>query len=268
MLIAGIDLLLVMEPGVVGLAEGEEMFGEPVAVEAAGDDIFGSFDAWILERGQGERIALPGEDGLEDGLAGDAGEIADDVVELNIHLGERLLEEADLIGGTTEEPVAMTEDRADGTNGFGRAKAGAQETDGMEILEPLAILDVRFTAGQIFAMPGVDQTDFQPGRFEDLEEGDPVNAGGFHGDGGDAGGFEPVAELEQGIGEGLEGTNGVGIRTGGNGDPDFASPDINAGGVGVKGGELDVDFFICLFFTSGHKLPLVKWQRRADSPQR
>jgi len=257
-LIAGGDLLLVMEPGVVGLAEGEEMFGEPVAVEAARDDISGSFDAWILEGGQCERIALTGEDGLKDGLAGDAGEIADDMVELNIHLGERLVEKADLIGGTTKEAVAMAQDGADGTNGFGRAKAAAQEADGMEILEPLAILDVGFAAGQIFAVPGVDQKDFQTGSLEDLEEGDPVNAGGFHGDGGDAGGFEPVAELEQGIGEGLELAHRVGIGIGGNGDPDFAGTDINAGGVGVEGGELDVDFFVCLFVARSHKLPLVQ----------
>ena len=125
MLVAGGDLMLVMEPSVVGLAEGEEMFWEPVAVETASDDIFGSFDVGIFEGGQGEGIALAGEDGLQDGLAGDAGEIADDVVELNIHLGERLVEEADLVGGTTEEAVAMAQNGADGTNGFGRAKAAA-----------------------------------------------------------------------------------------------------------------------------------------------
>jgi hypothetical protein len=125
-LIAGMDLLLVMAPGVVGLAEGKEMFWEPVAEEAAGDDISGDFDAWIFEGGQCERIALAGKDGLQDGLTGDAGKIADDVVELNIHLGERLVEEANLIGGTTQEAVAMAQDRADGTNGFGRAKAAAE----------------------------------------------------------------------------------------------------------------------------------------------
>jgi hypothetical protein len=26
----------------------------------------------------------------------------------------------------------------------------------------------------------------------------------------------------------------------------------------MEGGELDADFFICLFFASGHKLPLVQ----------
>jgi len=54
---------------------------------------------------------------------------------------------------------------------FGGPKAGAQQTDGVQILQPLAVTDVGFATGEIFAVAGIDQTDFQAGGFEDLEEG-------------------------------------------------------------------------------------------------
>ena len=260
LLIAGGDLPLIMLPGLEVLAQGEEMFGSPIALEAAGDGILGSFDAMIFEGGQLEGIALALQDGLDDGQAGDAGQIADDVLELNVHLGQGLVHEADLIGGTTDEAVAVTEERADDANNLRGAKAGVEQTHRVKILEPLTILDVGLATGEIFAMTGIDQADLKAGGVEDLEERNPIDAGGFHGDGSDATGFEPVTQLEQRIGEGLKGTDGLGIGVWRDGDPDFAGADVNAGGVRVEGGENangSGDFFLGLFWARGHNMPFV-----------
>jgi len=99
-----------MPPGVQGLLDDEEVFGAPVTVEAAGNGIATGLDAMIFEGGELLGIALAGEDRFEDGQAGDAGEITDDIVDLEIHLGERLLNMLDMTPGITRERGPMTEE--------------------------------------------------------------------------------------------------------------------------------------------------------------
>jgi hypothetical protein len=49
----------------------------------------------------------------------------------------------------------------------------------MEVLQPLAILDVGFAPRHPFDMAGIDQANFQTSALQDLEKGNPVNSGGF-----------------------------------------------------------------------------------------
>ena len=87
----------------MGLLQREEMFGAPVAPQTFSDDIATGFDAVVFHGGERLRIAFTVQDAIEDGLAGDAGQITDDVVELNVHLREGLVLMADATSRAAHE---------------------------------------------------------------------------------------------------------------------------------------------------------------------
>ena len=153
---------------------------------------------------------------------------------------------------------------------FGGPKAGAQQTDGVQILQPLAVTDVGFATGEIFAVAGIDQTDFQPGGFEDLEEGNPIDAGGLHGDGFDATFEQPIAQGVEVVGESGEGADGSGVGVAGNSHLNGGGPDINPAGMRMEGGQLDVGIagrFLFDFFSGGHNMTFVRLRRRVGRPE-
>lgn len=109
LLITLADQLLVMLPGIQSLLKHEEVFGPPVALERTSDGIAGSFDAMIFECGQLLRIAFTREDRFQNGQTGDAGEIADDVVNLEVHLREGFLQVLHMAAGVAGEVGPMTQ---------------------------------------------------------------------------------------------------------------------------------------------------------------
>ncbi len=246
-----------MLPGIQSLLEDEEMFSAPVALEGTGDGVARSFDAMIFEGGQLLGIPLARQNRFQDGQTGHAGQVADDVVELEIHLRERFLQVLHMAAGITGEVGPMAQEGTHGTNLFGRPEARAQQADRMQVLNPLAVADVGLAAGEIFTMPRVDQTDFQSGGFKDLKDGNPIDAGGLHGNGLDATGFEPVAQRVQIVGEGGEGPDRVWSGVPRDGDLDFGGAEVDAGGVRMERGQLGVGFGF-YFFGDGHRFAFVK----------
>jgi hypothetical protein len=101
------DELLVRLPQLVGLAQGEEVFLAPVAAQTFGDRLAAGFDAVVFQLRQRHRIAFATQDGFQYGQARHAGDVADDVLELNVHLRERLVQVVHAPRRSVHQPIAV-----------------------------------------------------------------------------------------------------------------------------------------------------------------
>ena len=132
------------------------------------------------------RIALAGQNGPDDPQPGDPGHVADHAVQLQIHLDQGFLNVLDVSAGVLDQPGAVAPVGAQDADLVGRAEGGGQEAVAVELLQPLAILDVGFAAGQVLDVAGVDQADLEAVGLQDLADRDPVDAGRLHRHRGDA----------------------------------------------------------------------------------
>ena len=174
-LVASGNLALKMSVAFQGLLQAKEMFRAIIAHQTLGHDLTAGFDAPVAQAGELGGFAFPQEDGIDNGQSADSGNVADDIVQLQVHLSEGLLHEQHLARGALELSVAMAQDAAKRTNGFRRPERTPQQSHTVEVLQPLAILDVGFATRHPFDMAGIDQTNFQTPALQDLKKGDPVN---------------------------------------------------------------------------------------------
>jgi hypothetical protein len=103
----------------------------------------------------------------------------------------------------------------------------------MQLLEPLAVHDIGLPTGDVLHVTRVDEDYVEAARLEDLVEGDPVDAGGFHGHGGHAARGEPVSEALEIRREGRERAHWGRVPVGGNGDVVRFGAAIDARGIRV-----------------------------------
>ena len=163
------------------MAQREELLGLPAATQA----FFHRrrllpLDLLIAQCQQSHWLALALEDGAHDFEPADAGQIADDVVELHIHALQRLLHLLDLARRTDDVvgPQALVILQPPDVRR--RHEAAAQQTVRVQRRQPLAVAHVRLAPRHVLHVPPVDHHHFQPGGFEHFVEIEPINAGGFH----------------------------------------------------------------------------------------
>jgi len=58
-----------------------------------------------------------------------------------------------------------------------------QKTVGVQLLNPLAVLDIGFSTGDILDFTSIDQQDIKAVFDEDFKERYPIDTSGFHGNG-------------------------------------------------------------------------------------
>jgi hypothetical protein len=108
------DEPLVMPVGLEGLAQGEEVLGPVVAHESLGDGLPGGPDAAVAMLRQRVGVPLPGE---EHGM------------ELEVHLGERLLDVLGVTDRQLDQIVAVPPQRPHGADRLWRPEGAAQQPD-------------------------------------------------------------------------------------------------------------------------------------------
>jgi hypothetical protein len=102
----------------------------------------------------------------------------------------------------------------------------------MQLLEPATIEAIRFRAPRhIFDVARIDEGNLKASGLQNLKERDPVYPGGFHHDCRNPTGRSPGGEPMQVAGKRAQFLDGLGIAIGGDTDPMFFRPHIDASGM-------------------------------------
>jgi hypothetical protein len=139
-----------------------------------------------------------------------------------------------MVGGVGEQHLAVTQVPAEHAHLIVRAEGPGKQPVSVQALEPLTVESIGLRSpGDALGLTRVDQQDLHASCFEELKEGNPVDAGRCHRDGGDATVDEPVSSGVEVGGEGAETAYRLGVAPRGHGDPVLGLPDVDASGVGV-----------------------------------
>jgi hypothetical protein len=109
---------------------------------------------------------------------------------------EGLLDPEGMLGNLPHELFAGAGEIAQLLDGRRRHEAAADQPVGQEVGDPSGVAHVALAAGNVADMPGVGEDELEP-AFEDLPDGFPVHARGFHRDVRTAVGRQPVAQRHQ-----------------------------------------------------------------------
>ena len=128
----------------------------------------------------------------------------------------------------------MARQGAEHANLIGGSKRRPQEADGVQVPQPLAIGNIGSSASNVLEIPRVDQADFEPAGFQDLEQRNPVDAGGLHRHRFDSAGLEPVRQPMEIFRECGEGSHRFGVSVRRHGNEDFRCAYVHSRRIGPQ----------------------------------
>ena len=104
----------------------------------------------------------------------------------------------------------------------------------MEVTQPFTVGDIALAAGEILDVASIDEDHLKAARVEDFEDGNPIDAGGFHRHMGDPARRQPIGEAMEITGKCRKGLHRRGVAIGRHRDKVFGCAAVDAGGVRVK----------------------------------
>src|SRR5437868_6024440 len=113
-------------------------------------------------------VTVSGQDCVENPKPAQAGDVVQDPMDLQVHLVESFLDVQDVLGCHLNEAASVTPQGTNCADYTGRPETASQQTNRVEILNPLAIGNVRFPARDVFHVLSVDQVNLEATGFKDL----------------------------------------------------------------------------------------------------
>ena len=209
------------------------MLGAVVTGERLLDRLSTGVAPIIAQARQHLGVTLAGEDCADDPQTRCAGDVGDDVVELKIHLCQRLLHVLDMRGRILEQALALTHVCSQLSDLAFGPKAGTQQTVGMKPLQPLRVADIGLASGHVLGIARIDEEHSKATGVEEFEYRNPVDAGQFHNDCLDATFCKPIDQPMQIGREGPEAADWLRRTICSYGSHVHRRPDIDGGSVRV-----------------------------------
>jgi hypothetical protein len=198
-------------------------------------------------------LPLPRQDGFNDAQTTDPGDVAQHLVQLHIHLLERLLHVLTLNAARAHQLIAVAQIRAQHAHRIDRAKRGVEQTVTVQTLQPLAVQHITLSPRHILDLSGVDQPHRKTPALQHLKGRNPVNARRFHRHRPDAALPQPIGHPFQIFGERAKGPHGPLAPVTGHRAPMLPMPNVNPCRVGLnhrQGVEADFCPFLLLILES------------------
>src|SRR5271157_2188386 len=151
-----------------------------VSNESLGHLVPRAFHPTMTEVRQFDGIALARKDRIKNRLSTGSGDVAEHMVELQVHLAERLLHVQDVLGSHLQQAATVPPQGTKGTDRLGWPEARPQQPDRVQILDPLAVGYIALASGHTLQIVRVDQIDLEPALLQDLKQRDPVHPCRLH----------------------------------------------------------------------------------------